>query len=568
MFRKSTTWAACALAFGLTLASCTGSSSGGTPNGTPNGSAKGAGPTLAVYNGGSGQFVKNFNPLSPNVLGNIDGMVYEPLFFFNNLSPLGSKPTPLLGASYSFNDKGTVLSVTTKSGVTWSDGQPFTANDVAFTFNLIKKTPELDTTGNAPTAKATDDTHVTLTFAKPSFTDGPNVLGTRYIVPEHIWKNKTNVATDPNDNPVGTGPMMLSDFNGQSYLLKKNPKFRDAADVKVPGVRVFSLSGNQAATDKLLAKQLDWAGIFIPNVDKVLKAAPSVSYSATGSQQIELNTCSNAKLGCTGPQTDKVVRHAIYQAIDRQQINKLAYFGKASPISPTYCLLDRDKQFIAAAYSGPAPMTPNVGKATQLLEGDGWTKGADGIYQKAGQQLSMTVLVTAGYTDYIATLQAMTEQLKAAGIEIKTQQVANNENTSAQALGHFQLAISGIFQGPAADPYYIYNNTFSTANTTKVGVSGNPYGNVSRFSSPVVDAALQQAAGTQDLGVKAAAYAKIQSVIVPDMPYIPVLNNVSFAEFNTADYKGWPTYDDQYASASPASAPGNGVVLTRLRPVS
>lgn len=545
----------------LSLTACSGGTN--TPQGTE--SSGGVGPEMAVYTGASGQFVENYNPLSPTVLGSVQGMVYEPLFYFNNLASLDTPATPLLGESYEFNPAGTVLTVTTKSGVQWGDGTPFSAQDVAFTFNLIRKTPALNTTGNAPKATASDDTHVTLTFDKPSFTDGPSALGTTYIVPQHVFASKKNVATDPNKNPVGTGPMMLSSFANQSYLLAPNPKFRDAAKVKVGGVRVFSLSGNQAATDKLLAGQLDWAGIFIPDIDKVLRAAPDVSYSATGSQQIELNTCSSKELGCTGPQTSKAVRQAIYYAMDRSQINKLAYFGKGSEISPTFALLDRDKQFIAPDVAGAAPMTPQLDQATQLLEGDGWTKGSDGIYAKDGQRLSMTVLVTSGYTDYIATLEAMTQQLKAAGIEIKPQQVANNDNLSKQGLGKFQLAISGIFQGPVGDPYYIYNNSFNSKNTGKVGTSVNPYGNVVRFSNPTVDAAIVEASQTDDLAAKAAAYAKIQTVIVDDMPYIPVLNNVSFAEFSNASYTGFPTYGDQYASASPGAAPGNGVVLTRLQ---
>lgn len=551
---------------GVLMLAMTGCSDGGNdPTGNA-GRDGGPGPVLSVYNGASGQFVENYNPLSPTVLSGVQGMVYEPLFHFNNLASLETPADPLLGEKYAFDAAGTRLSVTLKSGVKWSDGQAFTAKDVAFTFNLIRRTPELNTTGNAPKATAVDDTRVTLTFDAPSFTDGPSILGTTYIVPEHLWKSKKTPATDINANPVGTGPMKVSQFTAQSYLLERNASFRAADKLKVAGVRVFSLSGNQAATDKLLAKELDWAGIFIPNVDKVLRAVPEVSYSATGSQQVVLNTCANAALGCTGPQTSKAVRQAIYYAMNRDQINQLAYFGKGSKISPTFALLDRDQKFLSPATADAAPMSPDLARAQQLLEADGWAKGSDGIYAKDGKRLSMTALVTTGYTDYIATLEAMTQQLKAAGIEIKAQQVANNDNLSTQSLGKFQLAISGLFQGPVGDPYYIYGNSFSTSRTAPVGKSANPYHNVSRFSDPVVDAAVKQAAGTGKIETKAAAYAKIQAVIVDQMPYIPVLNNVSFAEFSRANYDGWPTYENQYASASPGSAPGNGLVLTKLQP--
>lgn len=523
------------------------------------------GPTLTTYLGGSGTFVENFNPFSPTVLGETAGMLYEPLFAINELKPLDNPATPLLGTKYDWNAAGTQLSITTREGVKWSDGKPFTAADVAYTFNLKHDTPAFNTTGNAPTAKASDSTHVTLTFDRPSFADGATALGQTAIVPEHIWKKIADPTKFVNKTPVGTGPMTLSTFTSQSYLLKKNPDYWNASKVHVGGIRVLSLSGNQAATDRFLAGQLDWAGIFIPDIKKVLKNRSPLGYTLYGSQQVALAACSNAELGCTGPQTDPAVRQAIYYALNRGQVDKLAYYDNASAISPTFALLGRDKQFIAPQYAAAAPMTPDVAKAQSILEGAGYTKGSDGIYQKGGTKLAINVTVTSGYTDYIAALSAITEQLKTAGIEITTQQIALNEMLNQQGLGHFQMTITGLFQGPAPDPYYVYQNAFSTANTKPVGQSGNPYGNVSRFSDPVVDAQLTVAASSESPAVKAAAYAKIQRQIVPAMPYIPIINNTSGAEWSTKQVTGFPTSKDPYAQASPGAFPDNEIVLTHLK---
>lgn len=552
-------------AMALVLTGCTGATNASDSSTEDGGSGTGkVGSILSAYTGSTGQFVENYNPLSPTALTNVAGMMYEALFYFNNLAPLDTPAVPVLGDSYEWNEEGTVLTVTTKDGVTWSDGVAFTAKDVAFTFNLIRSTPALNTTGNAPAAEAADDTHVTLTFDKPSFVDGPTILGMTWIVPEHVWKDKQDPATDPNLEPVNTGPMVLDTFTAQSYLFTKNEKFRDADKFEVGGVRFFSLSGNQAGVDKLLAGELDWTSIFIPQVDTVLKAAPDVTYSQYANGMIGITTCSNEELGCVGPQTSAAVRRAIYLAIDRDQVNQLAYFGKGTEISPTLALPKRDAELIASEYAEPAPMSPQLKDAQAELEGDGWTKGADGIYTKGGEPLSLEVLVTAGYTDFIATLEAIKQQVKAAGIDLEIKQVANAENLTAQGLGNFELAIKSLGQGPVGDPYYIYNNYLNSASTGPVGTSINPYGNAARFSNPEVDAALAAAAGTQDLGERATAYATIQSAIVEEVPYIPVLNNASFAEFSTFSYEGWPTYDDQYAPAAP-TAPGNGQILVHLR---
>ncbi|MDT0323078.1 ABC transporter substrate-binding protein [Streptomyces millisiae] len=551
-------FASCVVAAAFGLAACT--------TGATNESSQGA-PVLDAYAGASGTFVANWNPLSPTVLTGTQGMIYEPLFFFNNLQPAGDGPTPLLGTEYSWNDDGTVLSVSTREDVTWSDGEPFSARDVAFTFNLIRETPELNTTGTSPRAEVVDDTHLTLTFEQPSFVSAPTLLGGTYIVPEHIWAEKPDPATDTNAHPVGTGPMMVEDFSPQSYLLTRNPEFRQQDEIRVGGLRFHSLSGNQAATDRLLAGQLDWAGVFIPDVATVLDSRPDIGYTFYGSQQVVLAACSNADLGCEGPQTERAVRQALSAALDRDQVNTLAYYGNARPISATFALVDRDRDLIAPGLEQPEPGSADVARAEQILEDAGWRRGADGVYAKNGERLSLTVQVTTGYTDYITALDAMVQQFRAAGIEMEVRQVANSENISSQGLGDYELAIGAIYQGRGPDPYYVYEGYFSSENTGPVGESINPYGNVARYANPEVDAALQAAASTEDMAVRAEQYATIQHEIVDDLPYIPVIDNITAATYSTVRVTGFPAEDDLWASPNIGSAPDNGLVLLRLRPV-
>jgi peptide/nickel transport system substrate-binding protein len=554
--RRTTRAVGTGLAAVLALAGCSGS---------PDNSSASKDVILNIYAGGAGSFVENWNPFSPTALSGAKGMIYEALFFFNNLKPLDETPVPVLGKDFRWNADGTVLTVTMRDGIKWSDGQPVTAADAAFTYNTIASRPALNTSGNAPKATASGNT-LTLTYKSPAFVDGPNTLMTK-IVPEHIWKNIADPEKDINKDPVGSGPYKVGSFTAQSYLLVKSPTYRDADKVEVAGSRYYSLSGNQAATDKLMAGQLDWAGFFIPDMKKVLAAKKNLGYGVNGSQQIGLAACSNAALGCTGPQTDPAVRKAVSAAIDRTQINKLAYYDAGTPISATWALLGRDDAFIDPALRSPEPMQPDLAKAQTLLEGAGWKKGSDGIYAKNGERLRLTCSVPTGWTDYIAALDAMKEQLKAAGIELVPTQQAGAEVTSQVGLGKYQLTMTSLWQGPAADPYYVYNTFFNSQSTRKVGEAANPYANTTRFKSPIVDAALERARATQDSAVKTAAYSDIQKVIVEDLPYIPVLNNVSSAVFDTSRVTGFPSGDNQYVSTDPGSENSSPHVLTRLKVV-
>src|SRR5665811_1484895 len=118
-----------------------------------------------------------------------------------------------------------------------------------------------------------------------------------------------------------------------------------------------------------------------------------------------LFTCSNADLGCTGPQTDPAVRKAIFYAMDRTQLNALAFQDTASEMSPGLALMPRDEAYVSNELAEKlAPSSPEAGSAESLLEGAGWAKGSDGIYAKDGQRLAMTVKVVTGWTDYITAV--------------------------------------------------------------------------------------------------------------------------------------------------------------------
>ena len=105
--------------------------------------------TLVVESTPLSPLTQTFNPFSATSTGytlHSTNLYYEPLFFFNILNP-NQAPVPMLATAYSFSNGGKTLTLTTRSGVKWSDGKPFSAADVAFTFNLIAKNPALAQTG-------------------------------------------------------------------------------------------------------------------------------------------------------------------------------------------------------------------------------------------------------------------------------------------------------------------------------------------------------------------------------------------------------------------------------------
>ncbi|MEO6769467.1 MAG: ABC transporter substrate-binding protein [Umezawaea sp.] len=529
-------------------------------------SSTSAGPessTLVAYTGQAGDYQINFNPYAPTSIGGT-GTIFQTLFFYNIVS--AAEPTPRLGTEFDWNADGTQLSITLRGGVTWSDGEKFTSADVVFTLDMISKHKGMNNTGYAGRAEAVDDTHVIITFDRPSFADGPSVLGKTYMVPAHKWKDIADPAVTVVEDPVGTGPYLLEEFKPQAYTIKANPKYW-GGEPAVKKVRYLALSGNQAGAAALKAGQVDWQTGPVPDVKDVEKNYPGYRAAITPLNQIALFTCSSSALGCQGPQTDPAVRQAIYHAIDRTQLNSLAFENTSSDISPSFLLPRRDSALISDKLQNRiAPMRPDLAKAQQTLESAGYAKGADGIYAKNGEPVSLTLSAVAGWSDYITAADTMGQQLQRAGIKLTLQQVSWNEFVDARDRGRYQMIIDSLYQGPAPDPYYLYNYFYNTAQTAEVGAKPGP--NVSRFSDPQVDQALDaiKLVNPTDTAARQPHLDTIESRVEQAMPYIPVLTQGTISVYHNAKFTGWPTDSDPYAFPAIWSSPDQSEILLRLKP--
>ncbi|WP_235866077.1 ABC transporter substrate-binding protein [Serinibacter arcticus] len=545
-----------AAALALVLTACGGGTSG-SGEGDGGGGAS-ADTTLVAYTGQAGDYQINFNPYSPSNIGG-RGTIYEPLYFFNKART--QDPVPLLGTDYEWNEDGTVLTVTLRDDVTFSDGEPFTAEDVVFTFDMLKNTPAINNMGYDGVTEAVDDTTVTFTFDEPSYVQAPDLLG-QYIVPAHLWAD-VNPTEDVVEAPVGTGAFVYNDFKPQAFTFTANPDYWDG-EPELKQIRWLSLSGNQAGADALASGSIDWQTGPVPDIQNVSENYPGYDAVTANQNQMVLATCSSAEQGCTGAQVDPAVRQALYLAINRDQLNSLAFQGTASEMSPTFALVPSQEQWISSTISDPvSPTGADPDGAGAVLEAAGYAKGSDGIYAKDGQRVALNVEVVTGWTDYITAIDAITSQARDAGIEIVQTQSSWNEWTDKKQNGNFELVIDSLGQGPAPDPYYPYQYYFTTA--TPVGESsGNAF---SRYSDPEVDAAVEELQALDfDDPAREALFATIQESIVADMPYIPVMTGGTTSQWNVGKFTGWPTEDDLYAFPAVWSALDAAEIYKALAP--
>ena len=522
--------------------------------------------SITLFNGAVGNLTENWNPLNNTgaALQPTLGVIYEPLFYYNIAR--AQKPVPELATASKWNADGTELTVTTRQGVKWTDGKAFSADDVAYTLNLLQSNPALNVSGSKWSAKASGADTVVITFPSTSFTLEPLLLGNTPMVPQHIWSKVKDPVQTTNENPVGTGPYKKKSFSAQSYVLARNTSYwgRGAEAPKIDTVRYISLANADAATSALQAGRVDWMGSFLPTLKSIVKQHPNLSYTNTPANTTAVFTCANADLGCTGPQTDPAVRRAIYAAMDRTQLNDQAAAGFSQPGSLSLLVPTVNKANIADQANATLPTGADVAKAKSTLEGAGYKLGSNGFYAKGGKELDLSINVVNGWTDYDTVCTLLQGQLKKAGIKLSVNQVAQNAWTQAEVSGKFQLSLNSLNPGASTAPYYIYNNYLATNATAPVGKNSTT--NPTRFSNKTVDAAVRRIASTNDTAVQKQQYATIQKIVADQMPYIPIYTNSSLTQFNNARATGWPTADDLYAFPLPWKAWDNGIVLKTIRP--
>ena len=249
----------------LGLAACAGAGN--------NNKSAGATSVLTIQgDAGDPTLTENFNPFSSTQLEGTR-LIYEPL---EVPSSVDGTYTPFLATGYSFSNP-TTLTYTLRTGVKWSDGHPFSAADVVYTFNLLKQDAALDTTGVWTQLRSVTGSRnsVTMTFNAPSVPFA-SVVAAVPIVPEHVWTSVKDPAKFANTKPVGTGPFTLQNFAPTEYTFSKNASYWQAAKIAPTQVKFPAQSSNQSTNQlDVTSGKFDWSYNFLPNVKQTFVARDS-----------------------------------------------------------------------------------------------------------------------------------------------------------------------------------------------------------------------------------------------------------------------------------------------------
>lgn len=423
---------------------------------------------------------------------------------------------------------GKTVTVKLRKDVKWADGKPFTAHDVKFNWDVILSP---DTTVGKRTMSQIEAFTVKddFTFEWKFKSVLPSYLllfsYTGGVAPKHAFDGVAMKDIAKHDfwrKPFGTGPFRVTEWQAASHItLEPNPNhFKGKPKLDKLIFRITPDKNTQLA--QLRAGEtdiaVDLAESDIPEIEKVA-GWKVFSVSGTNSDRFFLNNAEPGVADGSKPHfalSDKKVRQALQLGINKQELVDKVLFGKTTVATGEY-----PKGSPWAADVAPSKYDPE--RAKQLLEEAGWKPGADGIREKAGKKLTLTVRGVTGNKlrdDVAALIQAGWKKI---GVDMQTNNVAASalvgswETNGVVQRGTFDIAFYGT--SPSVDARAFWDR-FHSDNIPRDAPGKTGGSNNMRWRNAEVDKLSEQAEATLDVAKRKADYAKVQQIVAEEVPII------------------------------------------------
>lgn len=465
---RTATWTALLLVVLLVAACASNADQSAKPG--PGSATRAPGPSGFLRIGSMGQI----DSLNPFVSFNSDPITlfeYEYPFLLQYKTPELTF-APYFGTSWEQSADGKTWTFHTVPNVKWSDGQPLTAEDAAWTFSTILKYAKGPTANSAgyllhmTKAVATDANTLVVTYEQP-VANVLEQLSSIPILPEHVWskyatgdgKGLKEYADIPeNGNPVVSGgPFMMTQYKpNQVVTMEVNPNWYGQKPY-ITGFGLEYFATDDAAVQSLKTNQIDviWQGVPTTAVDALRQAGMTVSITPATTFH-ELNINSNPKKTTNPELQDPAVRDAMSHAIDFDSIVKTAWDGYAQPGYSLIFPASGNAQGTDQPWTDPSlkPPTFDISLANQILDQAGYKIGPDGYRIANGHPMQYQVVfphneLGAG----MRMFQIIQADFKQIGIGITAQVLNDSAAWNAETKDHYTSYDMSIWDwGCSTDP--------------------------------------------------------------------------------------------------------------------
>ncbi|MFD4526266.1 ABC transporter substrate-binding protein [Streptomyces sp. NPDC058470] len=502
---RPTRWAALAalVTSSVLLSACTSSDSAGSTS--DNGPAK-SGGTLTFAVG------SDVGCVDPQQVGSND-TIYSLRQIVDSLTdqdPRTGKIVPWLAKSWEVSSDTTTFTFHLRSGVTFSDGTPLTAQVVKDNFDAVPKLGALGTLAQGylsgvDSTTAVDPLTVRVEFKQPN-AQFLQATSTHSLGIESAASALQSPQEKCSKGVVGSGPFTLESYvQNQAITLTKRSKY-------AWGSSLWTKQG-EAYLDKLVFKVVPESGVRTGSlqsgqVDAISSVGKADEAALTGGQvnlQRRANPGAVFNLGLNNSRPllkDAKVRQALLFAINRQQIVDTVFPTGTRPATSILAYTTPDY-----ADQG-SDLVFDTAKAKSLLESAGWKVGSDGIRSKNGTKLSLIVRWFANAATNQPTLELIQQQLKAVGVDVVLKETQTAQFATMLQSGDFDASWGNLTR---ADPD-ILRSQYSTE-----------LANLYHLPTSPLDSALTQQAATADAAKRKELVGQAQQLIVQNAYVIPVV---------------------------------------------
>ena len=381
-----------------------------------------------------------------------------------------------LATDVSVSEDGLTWTVTIRDDVYFTDGEPLTAEDVAFTYNTVKESSSVNDFTMLDQAQALDDTTVVFTMNR-LFSIWPYTMAVVGIVPAHAYDPATY-----GTNPIGSGRYILKQWDrGQQVILEANPDYY-GEKLAMEQVTILFME-EDAAFLAAQAGQVDVAYTSATYSMETVEGYSLASYASVDNRGFNLPAVPAGEVNENGVPvgndftSDVLVRRALNIGVDRQEMidNVLNGYG-----TPAYSVCDQ-----MPWYNEDSQVAYDPEGAAALLDEAGWLLGEDGIRKKDGKQAELVLLYSQGDSVRQALAVDFANQMEELGI------VCSVEGVGWDTAYDRALSTPLLWGWGAHSPMDLYNIYHTLPGTGSAQYS--PYAN------EAVDAAMDEALACSDL---------------------------------------------------------------------
>jgi peptide/nickel transport system substrate-binding protein len=434
---------------------------------------------------------------------------------------------------------GMTITYRLRQGVKWADGQPFTADDVKFTYDAILNPKNTIGAKSAyekiDTLTVKDPYTVELKMKEP-VADYRDFFSYPFgILPKHALESLDSLnSADFNRKPFGTGPYRVTDWQAANYIqLEANPNYwKGAPKINRVIYRIVPDKNTQLAQVRANETDVavDLSEADAPEIDRIGGGWRTTSVAGLSSDRLFLNLAEPGVADGSRPHPilgDVRVRQALQFGINKQQIVDKVLFGKTTVASSEYPV------GWAAPNLPPSPY--DVDKAKALLDQAGWTMGADGIREKDGHKLHLTIASTAGNKLREDVEQLIQAGWKAIGVDLEIKNataavlVGEWADNGLVQRGNYDIAYYGFTPGldPSGTLTVHYHSRYIPQESNE-GEGDNGM----RYRDAQVDQWLDEADQSFDEARRKELYGEVMRKVAEDVPMIMLYNRANIEAVN------------------------------------